>query len=607
MDNNEFEKFYKFISEYLVGEEEEIKVIWTGIQAAKMSNTVPAFLLRGPPGAGKTFITKLVSEYFNSQYIFIQTTLNTSEDELIYKYLPSETSKSGIKIVYGPLPEALKSSLEKITVLTIDEFDKTRPSADSLLLDYIQNTRITFRIDDAEDVIQGNPNNLIIFLTSNENREFSEPLLRRVITVDFKLPSPKAVKEILEKYFNDQKIIKVLINIYAASIHADLNKPVTIQELIQFGYALTIMPEADFNQLLFSFVVKNINDMQKLYEALRGNTEQQEENAPDVAQTLAQHLDEQQQKEEQEEEHKGTNVQDILAHIKVPTEEVINAEKITEDSERTFSTNISKDFNEYSKVIETFEPEPAERPDVLGKFNVVQDETELKITASTPLSLKEIHKLAETAMNFEAYTEDDLYFQDNYHGIIGIVKQNKLNIKYYSKNLVIAQNENIILRLEKIHEKHFSMKMYMKYTGREKQMILQLLSHQISEVLKEKIENLRWKFYDILNGKYFNTQEYEDLAEFLETTGLDAKLIIAMDKQLYVAFTKENEINLVRENVTSDNSITFIITRIDVPTEKKEISNDIKNIVNKYCGEYNLLEGLSILKNMNNEIQSLMR
>jgi len=270
-DNEEFEKFRKFIEQYLVGETEQIQLIYTGIKAARMSNTVPAFLLKGPPGSGKTFITKVIAEYFNANYIVFQTFLNTSEDDLLYKFVPSENAKSGVAILHGPLPRALEQSHNKITVLLLDEYDKTRPSADAILLDYLQNSRITLQIDDKEEIIEGKKENLIIFLTSNDNRDFSEPLLRRVMVINFLPPSPKTVKGLLQKYFKNPKIIQILTKIYTASLYAGLSKPATIQELIQFGNALQIMPNASFNDLLYSFVIKNAEDMVKLEEALRNN------------------------------------------------------------------------------------------------------------------------------------------------------------------------------------------------------------------------------------------------------------------------------------------------------------------------------------------------
>ena len=598
----EFEKFKKYVSEYLVGEDKQLEIIYAGIQAAKKTGTVPAFLLRGPPGAGKTYITKVIAEYFGAQYIFIQTTLNTSEDELLYKYIPSEDTKSGIKILYGPLPEALEKSKKTITVLVLDEFDKTRPSTDSLLLDYIQNTRVSFRIDETEDIIEGNKQNLIIFLTSNDNREFSEPLLRRLITVVFQPPSPKAVETLLSKEFSD-KIIKLLSKLYVASLHANMSKPITIQELRQLGYALQVMPEGNFNDLLFSFAVKTYEDMEKLSEALQTETQSQQENLPDVGQALVQHQEEQQQEEQEKKQEQS--VQQILASIKIPKDEVINAEKIDAENERTFLTSVNSSFTEYSEIIKTFEPTPAERPDVLGKFQVIDDDSALKITASTPLSLEEVQKLLINQSTFEAYAEDFLYVP-TIHEIINIAKENNLNITYYTKNLIILKNINIIIRLELIKEKLFKLKMYInaKNSGEDKKLLSNLLAYQQNFVLKKFLENLQWRHYEIISGKYFNVQEYKDLAKFLEITGIDAKLIIESSPQLFISISKGTpETKYTIDYEISNSNIELKIKRIDVTTEKTVSNNSIKNIINKYAGTYDLLDGLNKLKEMDEEIQ----
>ena len=606
-EEKEFDAFKKYIEQYLVGEEKQIQIIYAGIKAAQETHTVPAFLLRGPPGSGKTYITKLIADYFNANYVFLQATLNISEDELLYKYIPSEETKSGIKILPGPLPEALIKSQQKLTILVLDEFDKTRPSADAFLLDYIQNARVSIRIDEKEEIIQGNKSNLIVFLTSNNEREFSEPLLRRVIVINFVPPEPKAVESILSKEFSDKKIIRLLTKLYTAGLNAGLTKPITIQELLQFGHALEVMPDADFNDLLYSFVLKNQEDMEKLNEALN-NTDtqsQMQERIPDVAQALVQHQEEQEPQELQEQEEKGQSVQQILASIKVPKNEEINAEKITDaENERTFLTSISPTFTEYSDLVKKFEFDPADRPDVLGKFQVVLDDS-LKVTASTPLTLEEVYKLAETSMRFEAYAEDFIYL--DIHKIIDIAKQYKLNFTYYTKNLVIAKNENVILRLEKINEKYFNAKLYIKYTGWEKQFLNQMLAYQENVILKNLLHDLEWKVKEILNGTYFNTEEYKQLKEFLEVTRIDAKLIIEIP-QLFIAIGKGTpEVRYNNDYEISNNSIKFIIKRLDIATEKTGISSsDIKTILSKYVGKYNLLEGLNIFKKMTEEIQNFI-
>ncbi|MCS7127641.1 MAG: MoxR family ATPase, partial [Thaumarchaeota archaeon] len=146
-------------------------------------HAVRAVLLRGPAGVGKTALTYAIAELLSADYIYYQATLSTSEDDLMYKLLPSEQTRSGVEKVLGPLPEALLRSRENVVVLVLDEYDKTRPSADALLLDFLQHARLSVRMSAEERIITGRKENLIVFLTSNDEREFSEPLFRRCVTI----------------------------------------------------------------------------------------------------------------------------------------------------------------------------------------------------------------------------------------------------------------------------------------------------------------------------------------------------------------------------------------------------------------------------------------
>jgi MoxR-like ATPase len=183
------------------------------IESVLHSEALAKFLLRGPPGSGKTHLTRLIAEFLSSQYIFYQCTAGTSEDDLLYKYVPSESTKSGIRITFGPLPRALIQSQKRAVVLTLDEFDKTRPSADALLLDFLQNCRLALYLHDELTVIEGNPKNLVVFLTSNDFREFSEPLLRRLTVVTLHPLRPEIIYRILSERFCEEVAI-LLTQVY---------------------------------------------------------------------------------------------------------------------------------------------------------------------------------------------------------------------------------------------------------------------------------------------------------------------------------------------------------------------------------------------------------
>ena len=644
MNEFTFESFKNYVSKCVVGEDDIIKLIYVGINAARRSKTIPAFLLRGPPGAGKTMITQIVADYFNAHYVFIQTTLNTTEDELIYKFVPSEQTKSGVRIQYGPLPDALIKSREKITVLTIDEFDKTRPSADALLLDYLQNARVSFRIDDREDVIVGDKNNLIVFITSNDNREFSEPLLRRVITIDFKLPDPRDVEKLLRRHFDDEKIIKTLTTIYIAGLTTELTKPITIQELIQLGYAMTIMPDVDFNQLLLSFVVKNVEDLYKLNVSLEqldvNQIQQKETYLPNVVETIVKTVNNvtsppPQQTIQQQQE---TTVQQLLTKIKLPVNKIVqtvnNVDKVKDEVESTFNAAIDTNtFNEYSEIIKTFMPEPTDRPDVLGKFKVVLDDT-LRLTSNEPLTLNELDDIYYK-MNFEAYVEDYVYLRDP-KKVVSLIKSeyDDLRFTYYTKDVIVAVDKkqdvtHFVLRLDNVRGCLYKAKIYVNKQNlsddkqrRQKDFIDRLVrDYQLQNVLESLLNNVKYSKDEIIKGDYFNSNDYKTLIDFINdtkgTVNPRVKINIAKGYESKIVTTNQGKDECKTEIYVSaytdyDYVVEFrfeylYVTRY-VNNKKNEerfnITNDVHEIVRKYVGEYDLIDGIKMLYKMAEELKN---
>ena len=638
---NDFNSFYNYVSQYVVGEDDIIKLIYVAINAARNSKTVPALLLRGPPGAGKTMITQIVADYFNAHYVFIQTTINVTEDELIYKYIPSEQTRSGVRIQHGPLPDALVKSREKTTVLTIDEFDKTRPSADALLLDYLQNARVSFRIDDKEDVIIGDKNNLIVFITSNNNREFSEPLLRRVITIDFKLPDPKDVEKLLRKHFNDEKIIKTLTTIYIAGLTTELTKPITIQELIQLGHAMTVMPDVNFNQLLLSFVVKNVEDLYKLNESIKRldrQVIQQQTELPDVGDAIAgtvNNITVQSQPQQQE----TTTVQQLLTRIKLPVDKIAQTvntvDEVKDVTESTFNAAINTNtFNEYSRIVKIFRPQPDDRPDVLGKFKVVLDDT-LRLTSDKPLTLEEVYRLPGRTgekMTFEAYVEDYVYLPKGHNDVIDMVRglYDDLEFTYYSKNTITAIHKSpdvketyFVLRVDNVKGHLYKVKIYVNnqkvsdgVATRQNDLIDHLLRHyQLENILGHVLrENVTYQVNSIITGEYWKSENYERLINFINDTNdlikLHAKITVGdennvmispLNDECYVEVRNDSYIDVERPT-----TVVFKFNNIRIFTNKDiniKVVDNVRKIVNKYVGEYDLIDGINAFSKMEQELK----
>lgn len=227
--------------------------IASAIEAALAIRPVAGAFLFGSAGTGKTALAEAVGKAMNKEIFFFQCFPGTREDDLLVKLLPDDSTVSGVKAHDGVLLQAAKASQEKAVCLILDEWDKTRPSADSFLLDFLQNGRINYNGRSS----QARLSNMVIFITMNDERELSEPLLRRLPVIHFHHLPTSIVRQALEATHAGHPYINACLNLYEKTLLAGMSKPATIQELRQLLDAITALGNrADWNSLVFQFVTK---------------------------------------------------------------------------------------------------------------------------------------------------------------------------------------------------------------------------------------------------------------------------------------------------------------------------------------------------------------
>ena len=431
------------------------------VQVALELPGVKALLLEGPPGVGKTALTEKIARWLGAEYIYVLATPSTDEDALLYKFVPDENTKSGIRVAEGPLTQAVKKAAAgKKVVLVIDEFDKTRPSTDALLLDLLQNGRITLYLGGREDVLVADPDNLYVFLTSNAMREFSEPLMRRLVRVDFKLLDPSDVAELLKRRF-DKQTADMLAEIYRDTVEAGLRKPATVQELLQLGYALKKMPNAPLDRLLRMYVIKYDDDWEKFKEYLEQKVRYADERRKEqVTRAIEpQMVQEQQTPQQTAPSQQSEQEVSASAQLEAPPHAVSYEEQVLRnvsavphvvDPSRlqvmdvsgasggiyTFKAQASDDI--YTAIAKLYPP--GDTPNDLGKFRVVEVGGSRAVVSKEPLSLDEFFELYEnTSTGFEAYIEDKVWLvvPDDLKRLINLAK----TVKSYSRRAVHLADE----------------------------------------------------------------------------------------------------------------------------------------------------------------------
>ena len=221
-------------------------------------NTKPvsgAFLY-GMAGTGKSYLPMVLAKVLERQLFVHQCTQGTREEDLLVKIMPSEDTTSGVKIGHGKIFQAALESRNRPVMLMLDEWDKTRPSVDGFFLDFLQYGRLSLPgVEDGE--IQANLDNLTIFITANDEREFHEALLRRFPMIHVNPIEPADVVSALKLTHKDNLYIPHMLDLYTRSIQAKMPKPATIQELRQLMDAIDCLDgDGDWDALVYQYITK---------------------------------------------------------------------------------------------------------------------------------------------------------------------------------------------------------------------------------------------------------------------------------------------------------------------------------------------------------------
>jgi MoxR-like ATPase len=190
-----------FSSGYVTADRQLLARVHELMEQSQMTRgPVAALLLQGPPGTGKTFLAETIQSLWEAQqFLSFQFTQGVTKEDLMYdldianiaaaqagKWQGEFSARDAVSP--GIFAQALLSSLKQRTVLLLDELDKASEKVDAFLLEYLQGATMHAG---PLGRLKGNPKNLLVFVTMNNQRLITEPLMRRCLRVELTWPSPE--------------------------------------------------------------------------------------------------------------------------------------------------------------------------------------------------------------------------------------------------------------------------------------------------------------------------------------------------------------------------------------------------------------------------------
>ena len=207
------------------------EIVWNTIKAIKLmmhgnlrGQGIYSVVLEGAPGAGKSFYAetyrKVLQDFFGEDVAFVeyQCDSTTGKSDL-YEEIDVAQAIIGDPekvIVEGKLLEAINLANQgKKVIVFLDEFEKSRRETDAFMFGFEQSGKVITTQKGKAEVKPEYRKNLQVILCKNDERDLSDPLLRRNRIIRLDVMTPENFSEAIDMNLSDldediRNIVKLL-------------------------------------------------------------------------------------------------------------------------------------------------------------------------------------------------------------------------------------------------------------------------------------------------------------------------------------------------------------------------------------------------------------